>query len=382
MDPELLPSLVNYYQASQCTKELAYKLDIKKQSRINHKLQEKLEKSQAIQQDLREQIEELKLALSKEHATSEVRQREIESLRSRNQGSDKADKALADSLKIQADSYKREIREVREDLKMRDEELQDLRDDAKERENDLKEARELTRTRDKEIKEVRDQLRARESEVRKANHAMEKIKANAQRLEMEAQEAQDALEATKEALVETERRAVKPRATTPKAKPKPKPKSPVLADEPSLPEALTDYTAPPAKLVKKKPSTANKENITAKPRKRKVQVDDFSASPPRSSPPAESPKRRKVTKSDFSMTPFIDKTKKLDVVPLSPPSSKSADIQVPVQDKPKKKRKLLGGMKTLMDDTPKKVISKKSNLGKDLSPLKRPKSSAGLIIEP
>lgn len=400
MDPDLLPSLVNYYQAAQCTKELGYKVDIKRHQRHNARLQAKLTKEESIQQDLRAQIEELKLALSKETATSGVRQKEIESLRARYHDNDKADKALASSLKIQADSYKREIREIKDDLKTRESELRDLRDDLKERDSDLKDARDLTRTREKELKEVRDQLRARDSEIRKANHALERVQTDAQRLEMEAQEAQDALEASKEALKDVQRRKpvevkTRPKAASPVAAPVPvsKPKAskavtpPPESPSPSVAEPLTDYTAPPAKPVpaakKKVPSTANKENVGV-PKKRKAKIDDFSASPPMLSPAVESPKRRKVTKSEFSMTPFINKAKKMDIIPLSPPSSKTGkkDLRVAILDdatKKKPKKKLLGGVKTLMDDTP-KAAPKVKNFGKELSPLKRPKSSAGLIL--
>lgn len=453
MDPDLLPSLVSYYQSTQCTKEIGYKIDIRKYARANVRLESKLEEGNVVQADLRAQIEELRLTLAKTQSTSDVRQREVESLRARYQDNEKADKAQTDSLKIQADSYKREIREIRDDLKLREEEIRDIREDVKERDNDVKEARELTRNRDKEIKEVRDQLRLKDSEIRKSNHKLEKLASTVQRLELDIQEASDALEATKEMLAEADERRNADRsqqrqraANEQKTKQNLKlvktarVRSPSLASLPDLPnqiaspgtspvqtaaknssattELLTDYNEPPSKPARKTisrspvkktalKSSANKENVAAtKPtasKKRKAPVvTEFSASPPRSSPPPESPKRKKVLKSDFSMTPFIDKTKKsgsLSLVPLSPPSSKldvphgksteDTTALVPLNDsssdinKPKKKRKLLGGLKTLMDDTPKKgVVSRavKSNFGKDLSPLKRPKSSAGLIL--
>lgn len=475
MDPDLLPSLVSYYQQSQCTKEIGYKIEVRKQTRIAQKLESKVARTLAEQEDLRTQIEELKLSLSNALTTADVRQREIETLRVRHQGVDKADKAHAQSLKVQADSYKREIGELRDDLKLRDEELTDLRQDALERDKDLKDARDLTRTRDKEMKETRDHLRARESEVRKANHWIEKLQASVQRLELEVTEGQDALEASKEALAESEERfdtlqaqrqiamaepprpamkpvtkapktiiakTVLPKTTTIKA-PSPvsppqveammddsegsEPPSPVptkakqKASVPKAPAAVisepeTDYNEPPSKVTKKaaiakspvkattksnpakrpvKISTADKENqnVNKKTTKKRKAAEDFSASPPRSSPPPESPKRKQTKKPDFSMTPFVDKTQKnqLSLIPLSPPSSKPTakerkDQSVVVKDhepKPKKKRKLLGGTRTLMDDTPKKTVSKpaKTNFGKELSPLKRPVSSAGLVMK-
>jgi hypothetical protein len=197
----------------------------------------------------------------------------------------------------------------------------------------------------------------------------------------------------------------------------------------------TDYDAVPDAIVAQKQKqiaarralAADKENYepratkpatkTCVKRKAKVvQVEDFVASPPRLSSPDATPiqegkaaKRRvagksmtsaaiakaaaagKTKKSDFSMTPFVDKTRKLSVVPLSPPTKTDQRVRLRDEDetaaqggKLKKKRKLLGAaQRTLMDDTPKKTLpgSKKVfDFGKDLSPLKRPTSS-GLILK-
>lgn len=464
MDPDLLPTLVSYYQQSQRTKELAYKFDLKKHAHTSLKSQAKSKRLLAENEDLRTQIEESKLNLSNAQTTADVRQREIESLRSRHQDTDKADKAHAQALKVQADSYKQELSEIRDDLKRRDEELRDLRQDALDREDDLKQTRELTRSRDKELKEARDQLRAKENEVRKANHTNEKLQLAIERLEQQATDARYTLEAAQEALAEAEdkldalqaqrqltaaqprpvaRVAAKvPRPAVQQPLTRPQPYSPAIADdynlaennageesEAGLPspvqpkkksfstkprqqiEPETDYNEPPSKPTKKAPAekspvkkavskkstNANKENQNLgakKASKKRKTVDDFSASPPRSSPPPASPPRKKTKKPDFSMTPFVDKTSSksaLSMIPLSPPSAlapskRAKDQIVPLKDdepKPKKKRKLLGGAKTLMDDTPKKVtkMSAKTNFGKDLSPLKRPISSAGLIIK-
>lgn len=466
MDPDLLPTLVSYYQQSQRAKELAYKHDVRRQMHDSQRLSAQCEKAVAENSELSAQIEELKINLLKTQTIVDVRQREIESLRLRHQDVDKADKAQAQSLKLQADSYKQELSELRQDIQMRDEELRDLRQDATEREDDLKQARELARTRDRELKESRDQLRARESEVRKANTSIQKLQGSIQRLEHEVSESRDALEAAQAALVEAEDRfdAVQaqmqilnekdravPKPGTKKSRPlaselsaKPQVALTEMASEgnlaknnievanpgvesPSLvnkrvaviiqssEEPETDYNEPPsAKPAKKaaaskavvkkaaapkkllKVSTANKENqdVNRKVAKKRKAVEEFSISPPRSSPPPDSPPRKKTKKPDFSMTPFVDRSSNksgLAAISLSPPPMKdvshksiASDLQLKATEpKQKKKRKLLGGTKTLMDDdTPKKApkVSLKTNFGKDLSPLKRPVSSAGLII--
>jgi predicted nucleic acid-binding Zn-ribbon protein len=463
MDPDLLPSLVSYYQQAQCSKEIGFKLDLKRQLRITNKLQARLGQSEKEKSELNMRFEELKVEMSKVKATADVRQREIESLRARSQDSDKVDRAITETLKVQADSYKREISELREDLKLRNEEILDLRQDAQERDDDLKQARDGTRTRDKEMKEIRDQIRARESDLRKANHWIEKLQANVQTLELECNESRDALDAAREAQAEAEDRYDTLQAQkqlAPQQKPvnstkalklivksvKMKERSlspiadPILPDESiasemptpivsrqvkaqKMREPETDYTDPPSKPAKRvipkaattttipaadkqtksvktvpktARSTSNKENqeTANKGTKKRKAVDDFSASPPRSSPPPpESPKRKPKKKPDFSMTPAVEKTNgksALSLIPLSPPSSKptfvpSASATSLAKDdevKPlRKKKKLLGGARTLMDDTPKKVSVKaaKTNLGRELSPLKRPVSS-GLII--
>ncbi|CCG81495.1 Predicted protein [Taphrina deformans PYCC 5710] len=458
MDPDLLPSLVSYYQQVQCTKEIGLKLDIKRQLRITSRLQARLGQTQQEKTELSAQADELRVELSKAKATTEVRQREIESLRARTQDSDKVDRAITETLKVQADSYKREINELREDLKLRNDEILDLRQDAQERDDDLKQARDGTRNRDKEMKEIRDQIRARESELRKANHWIEKLQANVQTLELECSESREALEAAREAQVEAEDRydtlqaqkqlAPQHKATMPVKNLKPIVKSvkmkersmspiadPVLPDDSfasEMPtpvvsrqvkaqksrEPETDYTDPPSKPTKRalpkaaaaaesqtRPTktapktaraTSNKENLDApnKGTKKRKAIDDFSASPPRSSPPpADSPKRKPKKKPDFSMTPAVERTNgksALSLIPLSPPSSKptltvAANTASSKDDEIKpirKKKKLLGGARTLMDDTPKKVSVKaaKTNLGRELSPLKRPISS-GLIMK-
>lgn len=468
MSPDLLPSLVSYYQQTQCTKDVGYKLDLKRQVHRADKLRAEIKLANDHSTELRTQVEELQTNVSKTQAVADGRQREIESLRARQQDTGKVDKAAAESLRTQADSYKREIGELRDDLRLRDEELTDLRQDARERDTDLKEARNAMRIRDKEMKDVRDQVRARESEVRKANHMIEKLQATVQGLELEVGEHRDALEATKEALAESEERYDSLQAKK-QIQPAPRPSVPII--RPKLPKQVvqkpvsvramspqqspepeeshsfqspdvspiakkakpqkiakkagddlnTDYDDPPSKPSKrvlskspvtrpdppkskasKKPvrSSADKENHDMGKRTYKKKVaalEDFSASPPRSSPPPESPKRKTQAKADFSMTPFVDKTtgkNSLPVIPLSPPSSKpnskrSRDTTALLKDdadKPvvKKKRKLLGGVRTLMDDTPKKITKRAAtiNFGKELSPLKRPtSSSSGLILK-
>lgn len=206
MDPELMPTLVRYYQQAQCTKDLAYKLDVGRHERRQKHLQRDLQVSGRETAALRTENEELKANLTQAQITLDVRQREVESMRARYQNTDKADKAIAETWKVQADSFKREIGELQDDLQSRIDELEDLRQDALERDKDLKAARDLTRSRDKEMKEMRDQVRARESELRKANHLIGKLQANLQSLEADVAEGRDALEAMRDALTEAEER--------------------------------------------------------------------------------------------------------------------------------------------------------------------------------
>lgn len=469
MDPELLPTLISYYQETHRTTDLAYRFDLRRQAHELRKSQTCLDQSLAENQDLQQQIKELKINLAEVQSLVETRQRENESLRSRHQDTDKADRAHAQTLKVQADSYKRELSELCDDLKRRDEELVDLRQDAIDRENDLKQAREVTRTRERELKESRDFLRARESEVRRASHTIETLQSSVQRLEMDLSDSRDALESAQEVMVQIEesrdaaqaqlqiliqnqnqaraakiRAPIKPVASVPRPDTMTLPQTlPAIIDQldeqavgdvvlqdaeeevvspnpmknknlklQNICTSETDYNEPPSArapaqrsptkraTVPKKTKTVSpedKENqgVSKKPTKKRKTAEDFSATPPRSSPQVESPPREKTKKPDFTMTPFVDKSSNKSVlssIPLSPPvPTKTMSVSFNAkevligdeQPKLKKKRKLLGGTKTLMDDdTPKKAKkpSLKTNFGKELSPLKRPISSVGLII--
>ncbi|ORY86228.1 hypothetical protein BCR37DRAFT_391025 [Protomyces lactucae-debilis] len=511
MEAGLLPSLVGYYKAVAHTAQVGHAYECARLEKTITELQQQLDTQTALTNEEEERVQHAQADLQTAQQSilaQEKRvvalQHEIDALRQAHEATQGQDQQAVKQARATADSFKREIKALKEDLKLRDEEVRDLRQDAADRAVEEKEARDLARERDRSSREHREQVRAKDIEIRKLGHILEQTSARVAGLEADVGESREALKLTTMLLREAEARlreqalqgvagrrssqvtaalaaaaatqqtlaqpAVKQKApaasiAVPKAV-----KKPVIADaeseeeqepeqapsETSTPAVqrprkraaapttlqeppTTDYDAVPVAIAAQKQKqlaarralAADKENYEPRARKSAVaaagakrkgkvmmSVEEFVASPPRSSSGEDSPaiketakvvKKRggakamtsaalakaaaagKTKKSDFSMTPFVDKTRKLSVIPLSPPTSRDQQIRLRDEEdagaqggKMKKKRKLLGaGQRTLMDDTPKKTIvggKKVFDFGKDLSPLKRPKSS-GLVLK-